>query len=157
MSKYTAEQVVTKASQLATDEEYPDKHAADMLRDYAALLREREAAKAGVTAAMVDLAIDVIAEHLTGFGGDLRQGVQSALEAVAPMLASARVPDGYQLVPIEPTREMLEKSVRASMEAESVYDEPRPDGAWEKFGRRINRISHVYKAMLAAAPKRGEG
>lgn len=146
MSKYTAEQVVTKASQLATDEEYPDKHAADMLRDYAALLREREAAKAGVTAAMVDLAIDVIAEHLTGFGGDLRQGVQSALEAVAPMLASARVPDDEWL--------------KLAQELE-VYKAvaPSPIGPLHAAGMALayQNVAKTIRAMLAAAPKREEG
>jgi hypothetical protein len=63
-----------------------------------------------------------------------------------------KVADGYVLVPREPTEAMWKAAIKASCEAEEVYDDNRPAGVWERFGLRKNRIAHVYAAMLAATP-----
>lgn len=67
--------------------------------------------------------------------------IQAPNEAVAPMLASARVPDGWQLVPVEATDEMCE----------AAWESDASDYVGEH--RRIHRADLAYKAMLAAAPK----
>lgn len=161
MSEYTAEQVAREA-------DLQEDHVADMLRDYAALLREREAARAVVpdnldyvpgeldrTAPVrIWLQIDTVAssndreepwpgcDDVTwqdeSIGGLEIQYVRADL--VVPMLTSARVSDGWQLVPIEPTQEMLEMA-----------------HALDPLGCDVEYAADVYpaiwKAMLAAAPK----
>lgn len=63
----------------------------------------------------------------------------------------AAIPEGWMLVPVEPTQEMRKAGQHAHYEAENKIDEP---GAYAPggFARRAVRASHVYKAMLAAAP-----
>lgn len=93
MSKYTAEQVLY-AAQLEEDTYDGDLIIVQYLRDYAALLREREAASAGVTDEVIRLAI-VTAEkcsNATRIGWDT---MRAALEAAAPMLAKLRKHDFY--------------------------------------------------------------
>jgi hypothetical protein len=77
--------------------------AAEMLTDYAALLRERES-------------------------------------------ASARVPDGWQLVPIEPTDEMIDKGT-------DQYECEQGDTWYRNHQLSEGDCIAIYKAMLAAAPK----
>ncbi|HWV44960.1 MAG TPA: hypothetical protein VN039_02860 [Nitrospira sp.] len=102
MRKYTAEQVRNVARLL-------DGESRSMLNEYAALLRERESAKAAVTDEMVECACDGFM-RVRGIGMHLawqsmteetrisyRNAMRPALETVAPMLASARVPDGWRL------------------------------------------------------------
>ena len=136
MSKYTPEQVERYAGYAAKSSQV----VAAMLRDFATLLRERKSAKAGVTDEMVERAItawfdvQVDVSELDDAGTNTR--MRAALEAVAPMLASARVPDGWQLVPVEPTDDMVRV----------VY----PLHWYEGPGRRLKI---AYKQMLAVAPK----
>lgn len=91
MSKYTAEFVEAEVEVAMTQ----GKHGtAAMFREFAALLRERESAKAAVTDEMVAVACGA---YLNAPPGHMPDEMRAALEAVAPMLASARVPDGWSI------------------------------------------------------------
>lgn len=58
-----------------------------------------------------------------------------------PLYTSAQtIPEGYQLVPIEPTPEMLAGGIEADIKWQSSDDER-------------NGFSVIYEAMLSAAPK----
>lgn len=118
MSKYTAEQVEAEADCLP--DAYEDQAA--KLRDYAALLRERESAKAAVTDALKVVLLEhrlsewtdedgnplPLIDHLSS-GNTIKSGadeidriIDAVEEAVAPMLASARVPDELKSAPASP-------------------------------------------------------
>lgn len=95
MSKYTVTQV-EEMSTAAAISLFP--LASVMLRDYAALLRERESAKVTVTdeiaTAVLATYVRQCIPHHDDAPAQLRvSAMRDALEAVAPMLASARVPD----------------------------------------------------------------
>lgn len=64
---------------------------------------------------------------------------------------------GFVLIPREPTPEMWKAGKSASVEAEEVYMQDRPQSVWDKFGFRKNRVKHIYNAMLAAAPAASGG
>ena len=73
---------------------------------------------------------------------------------VGPLMQPANspeIPDGWKLVPVKPTHDMQEAGIDAHYEAEKKMQEP---NAWEPggFAERKVRASHVYRAMLAAAP-----
>lgn len=94
MSEYTAEQAEHCA---LTYEDCYDSDVINMLRSYAALLREREEAKAGVTFDSINaamLAYNTACHSMGDMSSANYTGIRAALEAAAPMLASARVPDG---------------------------------------------------------------
>lgn len=105
MSKYTAEQVIY-AADLEQARYDGDLTISEYLRDYAALLRERESAKAAVTDEIFE-AFDAAQTKAMGeyemqqyhagkeshLVNALDFATRAALEAVAPMLASARVSD----------------------------------------------------------------
>lgn len=145
MSKYTAEQVIY-AADLEQARYDGDLTISEYLRDYAALLRERESAKAAVTDEIFE-AFDAAQTKAMGeyemqqyhagkeshLVNALDFATRAALEAVAPMLASARVPDGWQLVPVEPSVEMIDAGLCGCMDNDVTVC--------------------VYKSMLAAAPK----
>jgi len=59
---------------------------------------------------------------------------------------------GWKLVPVEPTSEMLLAGRDAHYEAENKIDSPE---AWEAggFANRSVRVRHTFAAMLAAAPQ----
>lgn len=89
--KYTAEQVEGSASNAAGERR-------KMLFAFAAHLRERESAKAAVPDKIQDIFYSAFCDAganacWDGSPGDLYHAAQKGLEAVAPMLASARVPD----------------------------------------------------------------
>lgn len=91
MSKYTAEEVEFRAAALRCGN---NDMTCDMLMDYAALLREREAAKSLVTDAVVDKAVAAFNAGPSAMKAFTASGVYSvrkAIEAVAPMLVSARI------------------------------------------------------------------
>lgn len=62
------------------------------------------------------------------------------------------LPAGWKLVPVEPTHDMQEAGIGAHYEAEKKMQEP---NAWEPggFAKRKVRASHVYRAMISAAPE----
>lgn len=62
-------------------------------------------------------------------------GARAALTAAAPFL-TPQIPDGWKLVPVEPTEEMVEAHFIAHAEAETVFAE----------------VPALWAAMLAAAP-----
>ena len=66
--------------------------------------------------------------------------------------AGNMVPAGWKLVPVEPTRGMIEAGKDAHYEAEKRIQEP---DAWKQggFAKRAVRAAHVFQAMLAAAPQ----
>lgn len=163
MSEYTAEQVAREA-------DLQEDHVADMLRDYAALLRERESAKESddelpgmwsvadfiggdpdersyaERESVQKLVTDEIVEHVqysidnhpdnrTYAEQVSAASVRAALEAVAPMLASARVPDGdvdFTSDEVDEAMEMLRK-YRSSIPTEC--------------------LDQMERVLLAAAPK----
>lgn len=100
MSKYTAEQV-----EVLSERDWLAKDVRKALRDYAALLREREAAKAGVTAEIVKIARKAQESMISVHSNPEKVAddhMRAALEAVAPMFASARVPDELKSAPASP-------------------------------------------------------
>lgn len=61
---------------------------------------------------------------------------------------SRHIPEGYALVPLEMTEEMLESGKVAHYEADKEADEAfDPKG----MGLRRNRVAHIYKAIITAA------
>ena len=58
-----------------------------------------------------------------------------ALTAAAPFL-TPQIPDGWKIVPVEPTEEMIEAHFRAHAEAETVFAE----------------VPMLWSAMICAAP-----
>lgn len=129
MSKYTAEQVESYAASLT---QAGDNQSACTLMEYAALLRQHEAA---VTDEVVRVAEDAFVRADTGAFGREAQ-IRAALEAVAPMLASARMPDGWDDC-MRKALKALERGANDTLDGRNAADE--------------------IRAMLAAAPKRGEG
>lgn len=93
-------------------------------------VREHESAKASVTKDVLETAWRVFIT-MSSHGESGPNALRKALEAVAPMLASARVPD-------EPTEEML---VAAR------------DWSYRKYGKPIGNDAAIgcWQAMLAAA------
>lgn len=170
MSTMTLKDVVDRLRMGAdyTGHEITDSECEEMADALDAHLRERESAKAVVTDDLdyvpgeldrtapvrIWLQIDTVAssndreepwpgcDDVTwqdeSIGGLEIQYVRADL--VVPMLASARVSDGWQLVPIEPTQEMLEMA-----------------HALDPLGCDVEYAADVYpaiwKAMLATAPK----
>lgn len=141
MSKYTAEQVESAAEILEQDQNTPSwKRLSAMLRDYAALLRERESAKAGVTDERLhELVHGVIAPNHSELTEDgdgyylscdaLEAFTRDVIKVVAPHLASARVPAKRDL-------SLCVTEYQLALDA---------------------GFNQCVDAMLAAAPKRGEG
>lgn len=145
MSKYTTEQV-----EVLSERDWLAKDVRKALRDYAALLREHESARAAVTDEMRAKACAAYTVAMNGYGSKLQNhsahevAMRAALEVVAPMLASARVPDGFA------------EKLNARLETLEVPESLSPSKAeyWKSGARRVIR---EVNAMLAAAPKRGEG
>lgn len=65
------------------------------------------------------------------------------IQAERDALNEPDVPDGYALVPVEPTAEMIEATFAGEMELQSVQHQM----------RSRERRAHYYRAMLAAAPQ----
>lgn len=103
---------------------------------------------------VVELAIEAIGDAKHKIEFDAIDALIAALERPqdhvpdAGNMASA----GWKLVPVEPTREMIEAGKDAHYEAEKRIQEP---GAWEQggFAKRAVRAAHVFQAMLDAAPQ----
>lgn len=62
-------------------------------------------------------------------------GARAALAAAAPFL-TPQIPDGWKLVPVEPTEEMADAHFRAHAQAKTVFAE----------------VPALWAAMLAASP-----
>lgn len=79
----------------------------------------------------------------------VRETFKDSLPEAAQALQAA--PEGWVLVPREPTEAMLEAGKTAHHEAE---DRVSREAALGKDGMflRANRVRHVYHAMLTAAP-----
>lgn len=126
MSKYTAEQVERLAyvidgnSEKLDGGEYYDEvsDAAQKLRDYAALLRQHEAAKGRVTDEVVNVASRAFYAHperIIHSSIFTSARMRAALEAAAPMLLNARVPDALEIpLLIDYTNELLMAQVHFS-------------------------------------------
>ena len=73
--------------------------------------------------------------------------------------AEPAVPDGWVLVPREPTEEMYKEGMNAHYEAEELCINElavvhySPKHSPKSMRSRSNRAAHAYKGMLAAAPK----
>ena len=93
-----------------------------------------------VTDEMVHLANDTLWVFLRKPENHLQPGMsflamRTALTAILPMLtAQASVPDGWKLVPIEPTDEMSLAARHASLSRRTTYED-------------------IYAGMLSAAPQ----
>lgn len=70
---------------------------------------------------------------------EVRDALDPTISSAAAALAQAGVPDGWRLVPVEPTQAMCQEGQWKAKE-------------WPKFPLRITAI---WQAMLAAAPKEG--
>lgn len=81
--------------------------------------------------------------HVSGIAKPIRR-VLAELSNTATQPASAAVPDDWQLVPIQPTPEML-----------TAWNEARTREAWGQDSRPD--YAAPYRAMLAAAPAAGGG
>ena len=149
MRNYTAQQVFLRSEDVKysadIDFRLTPACAADickMLRDYATHLRERESAKAGVTDEMRDVAIDTYKRTDNPvYPQNVEVNVnalESALEALAPMLANARVPDDAEAVCA-----CLGDDAAAMLDANP--EDERALTMW--------RAAHIIEAMLADAPK----
>lgn len=120
MSKYTAEQVELMAKHCDAWEQHD---AARMLTDYADLLRERESAKAGVTEEVAQAAYR--AWCLANRYISERDRMRSALEAVAPMLASARAKQEPYCYTVEQKNGLSQGAMchtKAECEASPLFD-----------------------------------
>jgi len=105
-----------------------------------ALLRERESAKAAVTDEMVERAVDARIEIISRKGRinvSDNAAMRAALEAVAPMLASARVPEA-ELIAL--------KNLAYDMRQQAGNNNRLTHIGW---AQRVERVI----TMLAAAPK----
>jgi hypothetical protein len=75
--------------------------------------------------------------------------MRAALESFATSLPAARVPDGWKLVPVEPTSEQLEASCNSYWgDGWDEHDDMRD--------ARIIDARNMYDAALASAPQAGE-
>ena len=81
---------------------------------------------------------------------DARIVLRAALEQ--SQVNSQEIPEGWKLVPVEPTDEMREAGKDAHYEAETRISDA---DAWSLtgFAHRTVRASYIYRAMLAAAPQ----
>jgi hypothetical protein len=69
------------------------------------------------------------------------------------LLARRSPPSGYRLVPVEPTREMiLAAEAELENQTDSDYDSDADGNRYPYSIRRPGWETHVYAAMLAAAP-----
>jgi hypothetical protein len=96
-----------------------------------------------ITEEMVELALDAMlngSSKQTKSGW--RQAMRAALTAVAPLM-QAKVPDGWKLVPMEPTDAMVNAALRLQGD----------DAFIAKAPALISALVKIYKAMLAAAPE----
>lgn len=102
----------------------------------------RDAAdRASQAATTIDEAVRRFAVLLEdGYGGNGLRLIE-ALENVKTVV----VPDGWQLVPIEPTKAMLEKCFKQRLLDESIHCKGSPADR------------KAYQVMLTAAPKLEEG
>lgn len=75
----------------------------------------------------------------------LPSGVHWLYTRPQPQAEAVRVPDGYALVPVEPTKEMLAAGIDACVLA--IHEGPED----------VDTLPVCYRAMLAAAPKPQEG
>ena len=64
-----------------------------------------------------------------------------------PVYTHPAIPEGFTLVPKEPTEKMQEAMLKAN-----IYPPKQPDGSVSIRAQNL----HIYKAMLQAAPKSGE-
>ena len=94
---------------------------------------------------LVDASQDYV--RLLDFARELERELNARGEALHS------IPEGWALVPVEPTFEMWDQAENASVDFETWDDATmRKNGAfnWPTF--RIAKIIHVWRAMLAAAP-----
>ena len=85
------------------------------------------------------------AKRITELQYALELAEETVLAKHFPDAAKMVVPDGWQLVPVEPTRDM--------QKAGSAF--PIGDDGLNLINMSFEEVRCVYKAMLAAAPKLG--
>lgn len=105
-----------------------------------------------VTEEMISLAMGAfmdtqdydLADAPYGYIGN--EAIRAALTAVLPMLTEqAGVPDGWKLVPVEPTNEMYLSACHA-------YAEWNAEASLEKSASSFTH-NDTYRSMLSAAPQ----
>lgn len=106
----------------------------------------REAAKGGVTDEVFYRARDAYnckQQNMLSYADDT--ALRDALEAVLPMVGKPAVPDGWKLVPTEPTERMVD--------AGTAEHECEQGDSWYSSPSLSDRdCKAIYKAMLSAAP-----
>lgn|SRR5574343_613528 len=94
-------------------------------------------------------------EMLTDTYDDGAVGLEiDAITALRAALAQPDVPEGYVLVPVEPTHEMCDQGAQAIVQWENgcVW----PDSWGNTYVKQYRKdAKKAYSAMLAAAPKGG--
>lgn len=83
--------------------------------------------------------------------------IEKALADVASLVRALKRPealDGWKLVPVQPTPEMLEPMAREDCKRDGLDpDEPEPPhGHYPRWYGRCSAYDAMYRAMLAAAP-----
>lgn len=83
-----------------------------------------------------------------------RKVLESAIEAALTNARNSVVPEGWQLVPVEPTAAMLDAAAHASMQhlLDCIHNPEKTDELGSEENLRKTHASR-YRCMLAAAPK----
>jgi hypothetical protein len=98
-------------------------------------------------------------QEVAGIGGyEKAILIGSIIEIQQDAIASQRsgpegVPDGWQLVPMEPTKEMLSATARSMRFVDNAIGIARLHGCCVEWVGEKPPLHWAYKAMLAAAPK----
>jgi hypothetical protein len=116
-----------------------------------------------------------LTESLAGLRDEMRQYVNLNNDAARwcaqldAILAGSNVPEGWKLVPVEPTKEMISIAL-AHLGVKGYWrEDAKPIGSfysghtaaeaelvnWDRFGK--DRLLAAYAAMLAAAPAQENG
>lgn len=84
--------------------------------------------------------------------------IRAALHPAPASAQAGAVPDGWQLVPVEPTQEMVSAYLQANDAYWKRTDElPNKNASRWREGKPNEATAESYRAMLLAAPKAGAG
>lgn len=89
---------------------------------------------------MSDL-IETVARRVSGYAYGMEDGWKNCTPHATDILRAIEA-DGYRIVPVEPTEDMLRDSTLVALSS-TVGGE----GGWQNY------MGHIWATMLAAAPK----